>query len=779
MMKHEELVAKEEAMEEATNTVAILKAENYELRRAVDSLKTQYEAKLDEIKTLISHGLESENDAKENIKLGLKIIGEKKVDVKVLTREWIKVDKSRPKLDSNTPSFSGKDGERLDEWLFVMNTAFESLKVMDGKERLNMAKVYVKEGPLKALMAYTKNSVKPDWNGFQEILRSQFEPRLLEMKVRTQLRHLRQTDSLQRYLTRFKELTVQLKNMSEESKLTAFIDGLKEEYKFALLTAHCDSLAKAVDVACSLDFCVNNGEQIELNLVKNLNVFKRINNRKSGYEYQESLERDSISDTSNRQGTSNSNPETRKKCYRCCRKGHIAKDCRVILPDDEEDDSEKEICSNVMGFLGLNKSISLKCVTGTVNKVNMKMALDSGATRSIILMKVARLNNFNILASNTKIKIATDELKFVVGITEPMEVNVQGHTCILELYVINHEDHDLLLGLDWFLTSEAEFCPSRGFLRLNRKIVYLENYEKVGKRKAVEELLLSEFSIGPDSEDIKEKTFRPCMIDHDKEYYQKFIKNGEEAEEARKRGNISFSRKVNAKRQLNEKKTYGNKIRLMIDQIKMAYGLEGINRINTREIKHDMLDVVKMLSCMLWSQPKMVMSILEGVVKVADFCCLTKSRQFSMNDEDATDGDGKASKWLSVRKRNQSNELMLVYQTRSIGNQSNELMPRRSSHFNASKTSSQLKNSICCNIVGLKGVLKNFALTILVILTYSYSGKILYLIRKKAYNSCGSGFRIQCNQISLIKEQKAKKECVETEMPLHKWKLIKRKEYKA
>jgi hypothetical protein len=135
MMKHEELVAKEEALEEATNTVAILKAENYELRRAVDSLKTQNEAKLDEIKTLISHGLESENDAKENIKLGLKIIDEKKVDVKVLTREWIKVDKSRPKLDSNTPSSSGKDGERLDEWLFVMNTAFESLKVMGGKER--------------------------------------------------------------------------------------------------------------------------------------------------------------------------------------------------------------------------------------------------------------------------------------------------------------------------------------------------------------------------------------------------------------------------------------------------------------------------------------------------------------------------------------------------------------------------------------------------------------------------------------------------------------------
>ena len=50
----------------------------------------------------------------------------------------------------------------------------------------------------------------------------------------------------------------------------------------------------------------------------------------------------------------------------------------------------------------------------------------------------------------------------------------------------------------------------------------------------------------------------------------------------------------------------------------------------------------------------------------------------------------------------------------------------------------------------------NFALTILVILTYS--GKI-YWTRERAYNSCGSGWRSQCNQISLVKEQKAK-ECV-------------------
>ncbi len=81
--------------------------------------------------------------------------------------------------------------------------------------------------------------------------------------------------------------------------------------------------------------------------------------------------------------------------------------------------------------------------------------------------------------------------------------------------------------------------------------------------------------------------------------------------------------------------------------------------------------------------PKKVMSILEYTVKVADFGSLTKLRQFSMNNEDLTDCDVKSRECLSVRNSNQSNELMLMYQTKSIGNQRNELVPRSSSHFNA------------------------------------------------------------------------------------------------
>ena len=75
------------------------------------------------------------------------------------------------------------------------------------------------------------------------------------------------------------------------------------------------------------------------------------------------------------------------------------------------------------------------------------------------------------------------------------------------------------------------------------------------------------------------------MIDHNKEYKQKFI-NDEKDEEARKRGNIIFPSNVNAKKQLNEKNTYGNKIRLLLDQkMKMVTNINLFShQINYRHV---------------------------------------------------------------------------------------------------------------------------------------------------------------------------------------------------
>ncbi|CAF1142183.1 unnamed protein product, partial [Brachionus calyciflorus] len=59
-------------------------------------------------------------------------------------------------------------------------------------------------------------------------------------------------------------------------------------------------------------------------------------------------------------------------------------------------------------------------------------------------------NNIEILRSDLKIRTANGMVCHISGITKPLEVDLSGHKCFIEFLVFDHEDHDVLLGLDWF-----------------------------------------------------------------------------------------------------------------------------------------------------------------------------------------------------------------------------------------------------------------------------------------------------------------------------------------
>ncbi len=139
------------------------------------------------------------------------------------------------KLDSNTPTYSNKPGERLDEWLFVLNQAFTVLDIRDGKQKLGLASTYVRGPVLQALIRYTKDDIHANWDGFTKILKDQYEPRNLDLKIRSQLRNLKQTDSFAKYLKRFQELSNQLPDATERELFLEFMDGLIDTYKHEVL----------------------------------------------------------------------------------------------------------------------------------------------------------------------------------------------------------------------------------------------------------------------------------------------------------------------------------------------------------------------------------------------------------------------------------------------------------------------------------------------------------------------------------------------------------------
>ena len=102
----------------------------------------------------------------------------------------------------------------------------------------------------------------------------------------------------------------------------------------------------------------------------------------------------------------------------------------------------------------------------------MKIGIDCGATSSIMDHMTAVRNNIEILKTDCKIRTATGVVTEASGKTKPLEVNIQGHICLIEFIVFDHKDHDVLLGLDWFNKTGCGIFPSKGIIEFERRIRY-------------------------------------------------------------------------------------------------------------------------------------------------------------------------------------------------------------------------------------------------------------------------------------------------------------------
>ena len=102
-------------------------------------------------------------------------------------------------------------------------------------------------------------------------------------------------------------------------------------------------------------------------------------------------------------------------------------------------------------------------------EIEMRCGLDTGATHSIMSHKAAIKHNLVILKSDKLFKTADGVVRSVIGKTKNLKVNVQGSHAFISFIVIEHNDHDVLLGLDWFNQTGAGFYPGNKVLKFPHK----------------------------------------------------------------------------------------------------------------------------------------------------------------------------------------------------------------------------------------------------------------------------------------------------------------------
>jgi hypothetical protein len=113
-------------------------------------------------------------------------------------------------------------------------------------------------------------------------------------------------------------------------------------------------------------------------------------------------------------------------------------------------------------------------------------------------------HSFRILSSDIQIKSANNAITSVVGITEELQIDVNGHCYKIAFIILEHDDHEILLGLDWFRLTGANLHPSDQILKfLGTNVPLFSNPSPCAYPYDDEVLILSstvvdEYDIDPD-----------------------------------------------------------------------------------------------------------------------------------------------------------------------------------------------------------------------------------------------------------------------------------------
>jgi hypothetical protein len=376
---------------------------------------------------------------------------------------------------------------------------------MLGSAKLDFVCLNLRGAALQCYRKFKKDKPAGTWNDFKEVLKGTFQSEDQQRRLRRELKELKNKGNYNQYVNNFYQIVNQLNNMPDSELIFYFLEGLGPKTKSNVLAKECKSLVDTIKYASIYEDCFSSNKQPDVKQVnysrahygnkntKNFNGQKRF----TGYKFKFKGNKFNKNYSSNSGAQSKGNDAQREKgitCYNCKKPGHLKKDCKVGNKpphkvnnvevtsgrDCEENDRQEYVYSCV------SDETRLLTVDGMVGDVRMQLSFDSGATASIISADVVNKHGFKILSSDVKIKTADNTVKKVVGITEPLNIDIRGHSCILELLIIDHEDHDVLLGLNWFRETGAGLFPAERLLKFPGHNIYLvDNVEEVNRHDEV------------------------------------------------------------------------------------------------------------------------------------------------------------------------------------------------------------------------------------------------------------------------------------------------------
>ena len=154
---------------------------------------------------------------------------------------------------------------------------------------------------------------------------------------------------------------------------------------------------------------------------------------------------------------------------RSLKKANLAKSSKSEVNGNEQTDSIGEPYGRV--YMSKETSIDLFVIDGSVDGVQLKFAVDTGATVSLMASNIALSCDFVILKSNLQIKSVNGDYLQVLGRTKVIPVRVADSCVLMSFLIVEQCECDILLGLDWFNLTDAGVFPKR------KKVIFPESLD--------------------------------------------------------------------------------------------------------------------------------------------------------------------------------------------------------------------------------------------------------------------------------------------------------------
>lgn len=144
----------------------------------------------------------------------------------------------------------------VEQYLSLIQLSSSSIFITD-QNKISFASSYLTgNAAIWWYQLVNASNIPSTWDEFRAVLMTEFIPADHKRRARDKLRRLKQTSSVEKYLSEYPNSTLQIGDMNEGEKVDRFVEGLKFNVRVEVLKTNSNSFEECARIALNVDSAI-------------------------------------------------------------------------------------------------------------------------------------------------------------------------------------------------------------------------------------------------------------------------------------------------------------------------------------------------------------------------------------------------------------------------------------------------------------------------------------------------------------------------------------------